>query len=111
MKKLCGLKKSHSLEKCAVCVHSHNKLPCDPCKYLRYPETLNSTDYYDFFCFHQKHFNIDYQQLKATYMQFQSVLHPDKFSKGDSCLLESSNVVSSYCSNAYTVLTNDILRA
>ena len=78
MKKLCSIKKPPG-EKCAVCVHAHTKLPCNPCKYLENPDSLNSINYFDFFCLHDKHFQIDFQSLKDTYMRYQSVLHPDKF--------------------------------
>ena len=110
MKKFCGVKKTY--EKCAVCVHAHTKLPCNPCQYLEKPDQLKTVTYYDFFCFHDKQYAIDLDKLKETYKQFQAVLHPDKFTQAlANDLQESSNVVSSFCSNAYATLSNDILRA
>ena len=45
------------------------------------------------------------------YIQYQSILHPDRFTLADQLLQERSNILSSYASNGLNTLTDPILRA
>ena len=99
-------------KECTICVFKHLQLPCNPCQYLLQPEKLSSTNYFDFFCLHSNrdHFPIDHSLLQQTYKKYQQVLHPDRFSS-DQALLDTATQVSSFCSNAYRTLQDDVSRA
>lgn len=48
--------------------------------------------------------------MHQTHIQYQQVLHPDKFVKSSEELQKASTELSAFASNAYHILSSDLLR-
>ena len=99
---------------CTSCVHSHQKLACNPCQYLEDPAQLKKINYYQFFCLGEPHFDLNLKALTQQFKQYQRFIHPDRFEMvptGREQIKDHAHELSSFANNAYQVLLNEIERA
>mmetsp|Transcript_14911 Transcript_14911/g.10814 ORF Transcript_14911/g.10814 Transcript_14911/m.10814 type:complete len:99 (+) Transcript_14911:193-489(+) len=85
-------------------------IDCNPCQYLKDPATVQTLNYFEFFCM-EPSFDVDFRKLNLQYKEFQKLLHPDKFNLASELMKENSNTLSSYANNAYYTLINDLERS
>ena len=95
---------------CNICYYKHQKLECNPCRYLENPSALKEVDYFTFFCL-DKRYDLDKPTLVSQFKLFQKFIHPDRFSQAKDCLQGNSHELSSFANNAYFTLLNDLTRA
>lgn len=72
--------KQTPVKDCNICYYKHQKLECNPCRYLENPSTLKEVDYFTFFCL-EKRYDLDKPTLVSQFKLFQKFIHPDRFSQ------------------------------
>jgi hypothetical protein len=81
---------------------------------LEDPAQLKKVNYYQFFCLGEPRYDLNINELRKQFKQYQRFIHPDKFEMvplGKENIKDRAHELSSYTNNAYSILTNEIERA